>query len=94
MISWTIIKIGKKTVTETAFYLARKKFNPQAICVMSNEFIANYYDNEADSLKNGKEILYWLSMDQKSFFPTQRKIQLHSEESLHLQIQQKINQNL
>ena len=22
---------------------------------MSNEFIANYYDNEADSLKNGKE---------------------------------------
>lgn len=49
MISWTIIKIGKKTVTETAFYLARKKFNPQAICVMSNEFIANYHDNEADS---------------------------------------------
>ena len=57
MISWTIIKIGKKTVTETAFYLARKKFNPQAICVMSNEFIANYYDNEADSLKNGSKII-------------------------------------
>ena len=42
-------RLGKKPVTETAFYLSRKKFNPQAICVMSNEFIANYHDNEADS---------------------------------------------
>ena len=42
--------LGKnKLFTETAFYLSRKKFNPQAICVMSNEFIANYHDNEADS---------------------------------------------
>ena len=31
-------------------------------------------------------------MNQKSFFSTQRKMHLYSEESLHLQIQQKINQ--
>lgn len=47
--------LGKKQpVTETAFYLARKKFNPQAMRIMSNEFIANYYDNEADSFKKWK----------------------------------------
>lgn len=47
--------LGKKQpVTETAFYLARKKFNPQAMRIMSNEFIANYYDNEAESLKKWK----------------------------------------
>lgn len=52
--------LGKQQpVTETAFYLARKKFNPEAIRVMSNEFIANFYDNEADSFKkwNGNLVL-------------------------------------
>ncbi len=47
--------LGKKQlVTETAFYLARKRVNPQAMRIMSNEFIANYYDNEADSFKKWK----------------------------------------
>lgn len=46
----------KQEVTETAFYLARKKFNPEAMRLMSNEFIANFYDNENDSFKNGKVI--------------------------------------
>lgn len=47
----------KQPVTETAFYLARKKFNPQSMCIMSNEFIANYYDNEAENFKKWKENL-------------------------------------
>lgn len=47
----------KQMITETGFYLARKKFNPDALHVMSNEFIANFYDNNADEMKkNGKTI--------------------------------------
>lgn len=47
--------LGKKqNVTETAFYLARKKFNPEAMRVMSNEFIANFFDNEAESFERRK----------------------------------------
>lgn len=52
----------KQNVTETAFYLARKKFNPEAIRVMSNEFIANFYDNEPDSFIKWKGNLV-LSVD-------------------------------
>lgn len=44
----------KQEVTETAFYLARKKFNPEAMRLMSNEFIANFYDNENDSFQKWK----------------------------------------
>lgn len=47
----------KQMITETGFYLARKKYNPEALHVMSNEFIANFYDNNADEMKkNGKTI--------------------------------------
>lgn len=44
----------KQEVTETAFYLARKKFNPEAMRLMSNEFIANFYDNENASFQKWK----------------------------------------
>lgn len=49
----------KQTVTETGFYLARKKFNPEALRVMSNEFIANFYDDNIDDLNkwNGHLVL-------------------------------------
>lgn len=52
----------KQTVTETGFYLARKKFNPEALRVMSNEFIANFYDNNADEMKKWNDYLV-LSVD-------------------------------
>ena len=52
----------KQMITETGFYLARKKFNPEALRVMSNEFIANFYDNNADEMKKWKNHLV-LSVD-------------------------------
>ncbi len=44
-------------VTEKAFFMARKKFNPEAVRVMSNEFIAKVYDDNDDSIKKWKDLV-------------------------------------
>lgn len=44
-------------VTEKAFFTARKKFNPEAVRVMSNEFIAKVYDDYDDSIKKWKDLV-------------------------------------
>lgn len=44
-------------VTEKAFFMARKKFNPEAVRVMSNEFIAKVYDDYDDSIKKWKDLV-------------------------------------
>ena len=41
-------------ITENGFYYARKKLNPEAIRVMSNEFISNVYDSDEYPLKKFK----------------------------------------
>lgn len=59
----------KQKVTETAFYLARKKFNPEAMRVMSNEYIASFYDNEAESFNRWKGNLVLAVDDSKIILP-------------------------
>ena len=44
-------------VTEKGFFMARKKINPEAIGTMSNEFIANVYDNYPSSFADDDELL-------------------------------------
>lgn len=44
-------------VTEKAFFTARKKFNPEAVRVMSNEYIAKIYDDYDDSIKKWKDLV-------------------------------------
>lgn len=44
-------------VTEKAFFTARKKFNPEAVRVMSNEYIAKIYDDHDDSIKKWKDLV-------------------------------------
>lgn len=51
-----------KDISETGFYLARKKFNPEAIRVMCNEFCANSYDKYDERIQKFKG-LYLLSID-------------------------------
>ena len=41
-------------ITENGFYYARKKMNPEAIRIMSNEFIANLYDSDDFDFKKFK----------------------------------------
>jgi hypothetical protein len=50
---------AKTDITEKGFFLARRKFNPEAVHVMANEYIANIYDNYDDSIDkwNGLVIL-------------------------------------
>lgn len=55
-----------KEITEQGFYLARKKLNPEAIRVMGNNYIANYYDNEDDSFRKFKDCLV-LAIDGSKF---------------------------
>ena len=43
--------------TEKAFFMARRKINPEAVRVMSNEFIANVYDNYDDSIIRWKDLV-------------------------------------
>lgn len=43
--------------TEKAFFMARRKINPEAVRVMSNEFIANIYDNYDDSIIRWKDLV-------------------------------------
>lgn len=62
--------LGKKhPITETDFYLDRKRFNPQAMCIMSNKLIPNYYDNEADSFIKWKGNLVLAVDGSKIIFP-------------------------
>ena len=49
-------------ITDKGFCMARKKFNPEAVHVMSNEFIANIYDNYDDSIQKWKGLVV-LSID-------------------------------
>ena len=44
-------------VTEKAFFMARRKINPEAVRIMSNEFIANVYDNYDDSIIKWKDLV-------------------------------------
>ena len=41
-------------VTDKGFFTARKKFNPEAVHVMANEYIARIYDNHDDSIDKWK----------------------------------------
>lgn len=56
------VKKSDKRISETGFYLARKKFNPEAIRVMCNEFTANSYDNHDEYFEKIKGC-YLLSID-------------------------------
>ena len=53
-------------ITENGFYYARRKLNPEAIRIMSNEFIANMYDSDDFQLKKFKG-LYVLGIDGSKF---------------------------
>lgn len=50
------------TITNKSFFTARKKFDPEAVRVMANEFIAKVYDNFDDSIKKWKDLVV-LSID-------------------------------
>ena len=61
-------------VSETAFFNARKKFNPEALRVMSNEFIANMYDNYEDSFKKWKDCLILATDGSRIILPKTQEI--------------------
>ncbi len=44
-------------VSDKGFFQARMKFNPEAVHVMANEYIANVYDNYDDSMKKWNGLL-------------------------------------
>lgn len=44
----------KLNITENGFYYARRKMNPDAVRMMSNEYIANIYDQHDDFFKTYK----------------------------------------
>ena len=56
------VKKCDNRISETGFYLARKKFNPEAVRVMCNEFTANSYDNHDEYFEKIKGY-YLLSID-------------------------------
>lgn len=60
-------------VSEKGFFQARMKFNPEAIRVMSNEFIANIYDNYDDSLKKWKGLIILAIDGSKCKVPTTKE---------------------
>ena len=45
-------------VSDKGFFQARMKFNPEAIRVMADEYIANIYDNYDDSMKKWNNLLF------------------------------------
>lgn len=47
----------ERDITEVGFFKARCKFNPEAIRVMSNEYVSNIYDNYDDSIKKWKGLV-------------------------------------
>jgi hypothetical protein len=44
-------------ITDKGFFTARRKFNPEAVHVMSNEFIANIYDNYDESIQKFNDLV-------------------------------------
>lgn len=44
-------------VTEKAFFTARKKFNPEAVRVMSNEYISKIYDDHDGSIQKWNDLV-------------------------------------
>ena len=44
-------------VTEKAFFMARRKLNPEAVRVMSNEFISRIYDNYDENINKWKGLV-------------------------------------
>ena len=63
--------IGKnKNISEQGFYAARMKFNPEAVRVMSNEYIAKIYDDSDDSMKKFKNCLVLAIDGSKIVLPT------------------------
>ena len=51
---YSSMNIDKPPVTVKGFFNARKIFNPEAVRVMSNEYIARIYDNYDDSIDKWK----------------------------------------
>lgn len=45
---------NKLNITENGFYYARRKMNPEAVRMMSNEYIANIYDQHDELFKTYK----------------------------------------
>lgn len=45
------------TITDKGFFMARMKFNPEAVRIMADDFIAGIYDNYEDSMKTWKGML-------------------------------------
>lgn len=63
--------VGKpKDISEQGFYAARLKFNPEAVRVMSNEYIAKIYDDNDDSMKKFKGCLVLAIDGSKIILPT------------------------
>ncbi len=60
-------------VSDKAFFQARMKFNPEAIHVMANEYIANIYDNYDDSMKKWNDLLVLAIDGSKCTVPTTKE---------------------
>lgn len=60
-------------VSDKAFFQARMKFNPEAIHVMANEYIANVYDNYDDSMKKWNDLLVLAIDGSKCIVPNTRE---------------------
>lgn len=56
-------------MTDKGFFLARRKFNPEAVRVMSNEYIANIYDNYDDSIEKYKGLVILAADGSKVVLP-------------------------
>lgn len=60
-------------MTDKGFFLARRKFNPEAVRVMSNEYIANIYDNYDDSIDKYKGLVFLAIDGSKCTLPTTKQ---------------------
>ncbi len=49
-------------ISDKGFFMARSKFNPEAVHLMANEFVSNIYDNYNDSIHKWKNLVV-LSID-------------------------------
>ena len=61
------------TVSEKGFFQARMKFNPEAIRVMANEYIANIYDNYDDSLAKWNNLIVLAIDGSKCIVPSTKE---------------------
>ncbi len=63
-------------VTDKAFFQARMKFNPEAVHVMADEYIANVYDNYDDSMKKWNDLLILAVDGSKCIVPNTKENQV------------------